>query len=387
MASISYYLKRITKMDYKGFFDRINDVSKKCNKSKVAIFFDMIWCGFRYGAGYMDYDVIGFYKLNSEQRDSMITRGRNDKIVKRLNNRKYWHLFNNKNEFNEMFSRFIPREWLFINAKNIKKEKNLYQNEEFIKFKSFVSKHMVVFAKPNDGQCGKGIQKIDLIALESFLNKNNIEVDAGYKIPENAPIEYTAEVLKNDADKLYTARVKALFQYLIDNKLLLIEQPIIQHDEMNRLNSSSVNTCRIVSVMNEKNEVTLMASFIRIGSGKGVVDNFNSGGMTAKVDINTGKIIEDAINKEGTVFEKHPVSGTKINGFQIPFFEEAKKMVIEAAKLSKNVRYVGWDVAITNNGPTLVEGNQYPGHDIYQVAEKLDENSIGVWPHFKKAIE
>ncbi|MBR3281660.1 MAG: hypothetical protein IKI57_07515 [Clostridia bacterium] len=387
MARLSYYLKRIKNMSFKGMFDRIKLVSKKCKKSKIAIFFDMIWCGFRYGAGYMDYDVIGFYKLNHEQRDSMLTRGRNDKIVKSLNNKNYWHLFNNKNEFNSFFSEFIPRDWAYINPNNIKMDKEFYKNEEFIKFKSFIAKHPIFFAKPNDGQCGKGIQKIDAIAVDSFLEKQGIKVDPGYKIPTDEKINYTVEVLKNEANTYYNARIRTLFKFLIDNKLYLLEEPIRQHAIMNLLNPSSVNTCRIVSVMNSKKEVTLMASFIRIGNGSAVVDNFNSGGMTAKVDIETGKIIEDAVNKEGKMFSKHPLSGTPINGFEIPYFKEAKEMVIKAAKKSKNVRYVGWDVAITEKGPTLVEGNQYPGHDIYQVAEKLDENSMGVWPQFKKAIE
>lgn len=317
----------------------------------------------------------------------MLTRGRNDKIVKSLNNKNYWHLFNNKNEFNSFFSEFIPRDWAYINPNNIKMDKEFYKNEEFIKFKSFIAKHPIFFAKPNDGQCGKGIQKIDAIAVDSFLEKQGIKVDPGYKIPTDEKINYTVEVLKNEANTYYNARIRTLFKFLIDNKLYLLEEPIRQHAIMNLLNPSSVNTCRIVSVMNSKKEVTLMASFIRIGNGSAVVDNFNSGGMTAKVDIETGKIIEDAVNKEGKMFSKHPLSGTPINGFEIPYFKEAKEMVIKAAKKSKNVRYVGWDVAITEKGPTLVEGNQYPGHDIYQVAEKLDENSMGVWPQFKKAIE
>ena len=50
MASISYYLKRISKMNYKGMFEKVNEVSKKSGKSKIIVFFDMIWCGFRYGA-------------------------------------------------------------------------------------------------------------------------------------------------------------------------------------------------------------------------------------------------------------------------------------------------------------------------------------------------
>ena len=386
MAGISYYIKRIKNMSFNGMFERIDKVSKKCKKPKFVIFFDMIWCGFRYGAGYMDYDVIGFYKLNHKQRDSMITRGRNDKIVKALNKREYWNLFNNKNEFNTMFSRFVTRDWIYIDPDAIHRSKDIYLNEEFVKFRHFIGRNQVFFAKPNNGQCGKGIEKMDTIALDAFLTKNNISYDVGYKIPEDADIELIAEIMKEDGDSVYCAKLRALFKYLIDNELFLLEEPIKQHDKMNALNPSSVNTCRIVSVMNDKDEVTLMASFIRIGNGKAVVDNFNSGGMTAMIDIESGKIIEDAINKNGEIFSEHPLSRTKINGFEIPYFEEAKKMVIEAAKLSKNVRYVGWEVAITIDGPTLVEGNQYPGHDIYQVAEKLDENSMGVWPKFKKAI-
>ncbi len=374
MASVSYYAKRIKHMSFANMLDRVDIVSKKCNKPKFLILLDMIWCGFRYGAGYMDYDVIGFYKLDSKQRDTMITRGRNDKIVKKFNNHDYWHLFNNKDEFNKMFSKFIPREWIHIDD----------DSENSLKtFRKFISKHQAFFAKPNDGQCGKGIQKIELLALDSFLEKNNIKIEASQAFKDG---KYDFKALKNTGGDLYNKKIEALFKYLLDNKLYLIEEPIIQHEKMMKLNPSSVNTCRIVTINNDKGEVHFMASYIRIGNGINVVDNFNSGGMTAKVDINTGKILEDAINKEGQVFEKHPLSGTKIKDFELPFFEDAKKMCEEAAKLSENVRYVGWDVAFTPDGPTLVEGNQYPGHDIYQVAEKLDENSIGVWPEFKKAI-
>ena len=82
----------------------------------------------------------------------------------------------------------------------------------------------------------------------------------------------------------------------------------------------------------------------------------------------------------------HPITGTKIKGFQIPFWKEAKEMVVEAAKLSSHVRYVGWDVGMSVNGPVLIEGNQFPGHDIYQVAEKIKDGDIGVLPMFEKAI-
>lgn len=335
MANPIYILKRLFDMNYKNFFNRAQLVSKKAGKSKFAIYCDMIWCGLKYGAGYVDYDVIGFYKLNAKQRKTMLTRGINNKYVKRLNPKEYWHIYSNKNEFNGLFSKFVTRDWIYPISN--RKEETL----------EFIKNHETFMAKPNSGQCGKGIEKI------------------------------------NVSD--YKGNYEKIYNRLIDNKLELLEELIIQHEDMSKLNPSSVNTIRVVTAMNERNEVTVLATFIRIGNGKHV-DNFNSGGMTAKVDEDTGIILEDAVDKSGKLYEKHPITGTVIKGFQIPRWNEAINMVKEAASMSRNIRYVGWDVAITNDGVTLIEGNQFPGHDIYQVAQRMEEGATGILPKFKKAI-
>ena len=338
MPSIPYLIKRINNMSFKSMLERAESVSKKTSKSKLSILCDMGWCGLRYGAGYVDYDVIGFYKLNSKQRKSILTRGINNKFVKELNEKEYWHIFNNKHEFNETFSKFVTRDWIYPVSDN--KDKVL----------EWIKNHSLFFAKPNAGQCGKGIEKID-------VSKWCIEKS-----------------------------MEDLYDYLVQNKLELLEEPINQHASMNKLNSSSVNTIRMVSVMNKSNEVTILTAFARIGNGK-CVDNFNSGGMTAKVDVQTGEILEEAVNKKGEIFDVHPITGIKIKAFKVPNWEQAKDMVKEAAKLSPHVRYIGWDVAITEDGVTLVEGNQFPGHDIYQVAEKMKDGQLGVLPEFEKALK
>lgn len=342
MPSISYLMQRIRNMSFASMLERVDIVRTKTKKPKWVIFLDMVWCGVRYGAGYVDYDVIGFYQLNHKQRKTMLTRGMNNKFVKMLNEKEYWYLFDQKNEFNQMFSKFITRDWIYPISE--KKEETI----------AWLQKQEIFFAKPNGGQCGKGIEKIKVADWE----KNNKDGRNG---------------------------LEELYQYLVENRLELLEEPIQQHETMNALNASSVNTIRMVTVMNQKKEVTILTAFARIGNGKHV-DNFNSGGMTAKVNVETGKILEEAVNKKGELFEKHPITGTTIKGFQIPCFEEAKEMVKEAAKLSEHVRYIGWDVAITVNGPTLVEGNQFPGHDIYQVAEKMEKGQLGVLPEFEKAM-
>ena len=112
MKKISYLFKRFLGMNFKEFFKTISLVHKKAKKSRVVVFFDMIICSFKYGAGYNDYYSFGMYDMNKEQRNTILTRGKNNKYVANLNLKSNWHYFDNKNEFNEMFNKYLKRKWL-----------------------------------------------------------------------------------------------------------------------------------------------------------------------------------------------------------------------------------------------------------------------------------
>lgn len=55
--------------------------------------------------------------------------------------------------------------------------------------------------------------------------------------------------------------------------------------------------------------------------------------------------------------EAHPDTGFRFENFKIPYFKEACELVKNATKHIPN-GYIGWDVAITPLGPTIVEGNE-----------------------------
>lgn len=73
------------------------------------------------------------------------------------------------------------------------------------------------------------------------------------------------------------------------------------------------------------------------------------------------------MNLEGTIFKAHPVSQKPIKGFQIPNWDEVLKLAETAAKRLQGVHMVGWDIAVTENGASLIEGNTESNYQFAQL--------------------
>lgn len=325
LEKLTFLSKRIAKMDYKGFFDVIDRIHEKTGKSKIVLFFDIIHCGIKYQAGYLDYELFEMYDLNAKQRATIVTRGISNHYVKICNDPNYRHYFINKSEFNTLFDKYLKRDWLILDGKN----------EDA--FNEFIKDKKEIIAKPIDGIHGRGVTKI-------------------------TPDENT-------------------YAYLMKENLLLVEEVIEQIPELNTLNATSVNTIRVITLGPESK---IILAYLRIGNNK-IVDNFCGGGMVAPINIETHKIDYPATDKVGNVFYKHPTTQTDIVGFEVPYFDEIKELIAEVSKIVPQVSYVGWDVALSTKGSCLVEGNDFPGHVLYQLPPHRTDG-IGVLPIFKKVM-
>lgn len=331
MNKIKYLIKRIFHMNFKSMFNKIDGIHKKTNRNKILIFLDMVYCGIKYQAGYMDYELFEMYNLNNEQRKTILTRGKNNAFVKLLNDKNSVYKFDNKVEFNKIFDKYLKRDWLDFN--NSSKED----------FNSFIKKHPSFMLKPVDGTCGHGIEKID------------------------------AKKYKKDE----------LYKYIRTKGNVVLEELIIQNKAIDKMYAGSVNTFRIVSVLKNDN-VNVVVAYFRVGNGS-FVDNFNSGGMVVPINVKTGIIEYNAIDKSHNIYKCHPITKTKFIGFKIPEWNKIIKLVKEASKLVPEVKLVAWDICLSENGPVIVEGNHFPGHDLYQLPPHRT-NGIGVLPEFEKAI-
>ena len=328
--NIGYVLRRLLDMNYKAMFDKVNYLHKKTGKSRIFLLRDMQKCAVNYGAGYMDYDLFEMYNLTDAQRDTYLTRGRNNALIRKYNNPEFVHVFNNKDEFNERFGRFLNRDWVLVKQEN--KEAVL----------EFLAKHPRFIAKPVDGCCGRGVEIFDTADFGS-------------------------------GEKMYEHLLN------LPNPVEL-EELIVQHEAVSAVYPDSINTVRTVSITRD-GVPHIICTYFRIGNGGRHVDNFNSGGMVAPVDEKTGIVKDRAIDKQKNLYASHPYTGSPIQGFQFPQWEQAMEMVKQAATMVPEMGYVGWDVAFSDKGPVLVEGNNFPGHDIYQLPEHTPDK-IGMYPKF-----
>ena len=104
MGKLKYIAARLGRMDFSNMRKLAQTVSARSGKPTPFVMLDMIWCGFRYQAGYTDYELFKMERANAAQRRTYVTRGVNDRLVSRFNDAAYRHLFENKDEFNRIFN-------------------------------------------------------------------------------------------------------------------------------------------------------------------------------------------------------------------------------------------------------------------------------------------
>ncbi len=330
MGKANYLFKRIAKMNFGKFFETIDDVHKKCGKSKIFLFFDCITCGLRYQAGYVDYQLFEMYKMNREERKTIVTRGINNEIMKKFNDERFFKYFSDKALFNEKFGKYLNREWLYLTEDN------------FEDFERFMRSRKTVIVKPTVGSCGKGVEKLEI---------------------------------SDDED------LQILYEKLLKENTRLIEDVAMQCEQIGKLHPNSINTVRVVTL---KGKVAV--AFLRIGNNGNIVDNFNHEGLVAPIDVEDGIIKYVAIDKVHNEYAEHPLTKERIVGLEIPRWSEIVDLCEEASSIVPEIGYTGWDVCVGNDKVFLIEGNEFPGHDLYQLPPHREGN-MGLLPMFKRIME
>lgn len=319
MAFYSY----IFTANYGRFFKNLSAVAKKEHRFFPALVADTAWCVFRYGMALSDYLNYELYKRTAQERREYVSTRTENSFYETVSPSAYKKRFTIKQNFLREFKEYTRRECIVPGE------------ESFEQFCDFLDKNPCFMAKPYDGLGGQGVQKVA-----------------------------SADI----ADR------QAYYNHCKENRIFL-EQLVHQHPDMNRLCPASVNTARIMT-FNDHGKPEILWMGLRVGNGVNPVDNFHAQGMGVAIDMETGKLKGDAIDKDGNRFAVHPTSGVTFDGFALPDFQKAVDLVLKGALESDKILVIGWDVAFSDQGPVIIEANRRPGYDLVQMLDERGRMDI-----------
>ena len=239
-----------------------------------------------------------------------------------LNKEEDAHILQNKFETYELFKDDFKREMI------------LCRNEDdYPAFLAFVKRHPAFVVKPADSGCGNGVHKVDTAGLSEGELKQLFADLMGEK--------------DRNKDKFNCGK----FEHSI-----LLEELIRQVPELAVVHPASVNGVRVTTVR-VGDKVHIYEPWWKIGRGGQFVTSAVYGTLDAGIDAKTGIVDTKGFAENLTSFAVHPDTGTKILGYQIPEWDALCELTTKLALRLENIAYVGWDMVLTPEGWSIMEGN------------------------------
>lgn len=185
--------------------------------------------------------------------------------------------------------------------------------------------HFDAFCKRLEGINGQGAFPLSLRHGKLFINDKEITLDQ----------------LKDRLDGQY-----------------LIQERVQQHRKMSELHPHSINTIRLIT-FNNQGKVQVFSAAQRMGTHGRSLDNWTAGGILVGIDLASGRLREEGVYKpgHGGTVRQHPQTGVRFSGFEIPYFHDAVKLARSLHGYLYGVHSIGWDIAIMETGPIIIEGN------------------------------
>jgi len=280
----------------------------------------MFACVFLYNLSLEDYFIFSFFNKNKSERIKWAGTGYMYEYQKIMNKKNKIIYLEDKKIFLNKYKEFVKRKWFSI--ENINDLENALDYFNLHNIKYFVTK----YSKGQTGSC------VEIININDYSN------------------------------------AEEMFKYFKLKKYDLIEEFVNQCNYLNRISSSGLNTLRVITQLDINNKVNILGCRLRL-TVNSPIDNLSAGNFALAIDTNNGKAISNGIfmdiQKEDIEF--HPVSQFEISTIKLPNWKALLEFIYKVANLDTDLKTVGWDIAITEEGFELIEGNHNWGKTLYQL--------------------
>ena len=283
------------------YYDDILKTGERIPFPRCAAGLAALWSYIIWGTSFSEYYGYRFWTRSIKEKKAYMTRRHMFRFFDQYDPKDLRERIGNKAMAEQYYGQFLKRD-------------QFRYEQGHDAFMDFSQKHPRVFLKKAVGWGGEGARV------------------------ENVASPEQAEAVWASLDKAYVA------------------EPVLEnHPAIKEIHPASLNTIKLVTLyLTDGPEI--QTALIRFGNNT-VVDNVHSGGMGAGVNIETGLIETEAVDKHFQRYSTHPVTGKSIKGFQIPEWEAVKQLALQAASVTPELRYASWDIAVTPEGPVMIEGN------------------------------
>jgi hypothetical protein len=198
-----------------------------------------------------------------------------------------------------------------------------------------------LFVKPLTGEGGKGAERWDRIAARRWSN-GKLALD------DRALLDHLRSKLRP----------------------LIVQKRVRPHPHLESLTSGALPTVRAVTIINEWGRPELVATVFRMSIGENrTVDNIHAGGLACAVSLRDGALgLASDLGFDARLgwHSRHPTTNARIEGTRLPFWDEVKALAVRAHDAFSDRVLIGWDIAIAQDGPIIIEGNRGPDMDLMQ---------------------
>jgi Sugar-transfer associated ATP-grasp len=161
----------------------------------------------------------------------------------------------------------------------------------------------------------------------------------------------------------------------------IFQRFIAAHPLIAQFSARALPTLRVVTLLSG-GEAEVAYAILRLPGENTNVDDFASKGAAyCLLDPVSGKIdvARSGNYLRGREVQEHPASGMSLEGFAVPFWSDVRAACADIHLMFQGHGCIGFDVAITPQGPLIVELNYNPQHVLYQLSSDRPFRSGAVW--------
>ena len=273
-----------------------------------AVVIDMNVSRYWLGFTYPEYVSFHFVDRTLADKHSFISDKERMQVIKTLNDENQFDLLDDKSRTYSILKKYYGRKMLKVTSAG-----------DFRKFRWFCFRKKTIVVKPFFDSMGRGIKPVSLKSGKT---------------------------------------VREIFKELRkDYRQFIVEDLIIPHEDIRKLNPDSVNTVRVITYFDGEKSI-IHSTFMKVGKAGSFVDNGGAGGIFVCIDPETGIMTTSGCDENGVRYVTHPDTGVQFEGYQLPNWEDLRSLGLKLSTKLPGLSYIGWDMTCTRKGKwVIVEGN------------------------------